>query len=177
MADWDAAGKRLLQGLHGAGETIAGASGKALDGITGNQFGIGKGIDKFTGAVGLAYAEADLLPPDAPESQYVRAERQAEERRQMNRANYRFRLPEQGDIRVRPLRASEAMGLPQMSEDEEPAGAAADRSDMRATPSQVRSYLKAVGWGDAEIADIMDGPPFHLGERNFRVRLNTTDEE
>lgn len=35
----------------------------------------------------------------------------------------------------------------------------------------VRQFLARVGWGNAEIEDIMDGPPFYLGEGSYRVRV------
>lgn len=74
-ADFEAAGKRLLLGLHRAGQGFAHGGGSIVDLFTGGQLGAAKSIDEFTAGVGLAYAELDALPEDSPEARYVRTSR------------------------------------------------------------------------------------------------------
>jgi len=70
--DFEAAGKRILLGLHRAGQTFAHGGGAIIDAFTMGQLGAAKGIDQFTSEVGLAYAELDALPEDSPEARYIR---------------------------------------------------------------------------------------------------------
>lgn len=70
--DFEAAGKRILLGLHRAGRTFAHGGGAIVDAFTGGQLGAAKGIDQFTSEVGLAYAELDALPEDSEEARYIR---------------------------------------------------------------------------------------------------------
>lgn len=74
-ADFEAAGKRILLGLHRAGQGFAHGGGSIVDLFTGGQLGAAKNIDEFTTGVGLAYAELDALPEDSPEARYVRTSR------------------------------------------------------------------------------------------------------
>lgn len=69
--DFQDAGKRILQGLHGAGRIVARGGGSVLDAFTGGQFNFDDAIDTFTEGVGLAYAELDALPADSPEARYI----------------------------------------------------------------------------------------------------------
>lgn len=84
--DFERAGKQLLLGLHRAGQTFAHGGGKIIDVLTLGQLGAAEAIDQFTDSVGLAYAELDALPEDAPERKAVVAQREAEARAEQEQA-------------------------------------------------------------------------------------------
>src|SRR5215216_6306021 len=77
---YERAGKRLLLGLHRAGQSFAHVAGGMVDLMTANQLHAAQGIDQFTSQVGVAYAELDALPSDSTEAQYVAAEKQWEQK-------------------------------------------------------------------------------------------------
>lgn len=74
-SDYEQAGKRILLGLHRAGQTFAHGGGKIIDLMTFGQLNAAEGIDEFTDQVGLAYADLGALPDDSPEAKYVKTEK------------------------------------------------------------------------------------------------------
>lgn len=126
-ADFEAAGKRILLGLHRAGQGFAHGGGSIVDLFTGGQLGAAKSIDEFTAGVGLAYAELDALPEDSPEARYIRTSRAIDRVRTQ-------KVAEQAD---RDLRSMSEPGTP-YGPPSEAADASRDASANRPAASEVR---------------------------------------